>query len=106
MFAVELVFWEGSLQVGLLPCVFETPLSLQFRGLPHGRNSIQYPMTYCVLDRTNAVGNVMIYHWLYLEFVAYVSAKLTAAAMDEHAQNLPNRYPVLSRQAQATKLQL
>lgn len=41
MFAVEVVFWEGGFQVGLLPCVFEAPLSLQFTVLSQGRNSIQ-----------------------------------------------------------------
>ena len=61
MLAVEDVFWEGSFQVGLLPCVFEAPLSLQFRGLPQGRNSIQYRMMYFVLERTNAIGNVIMF---------------------------------------------
>jgi len=100
---VEVVFWEGSFQVGLLPCVFEAPLSLQFRGLPQGRNSIHYPMMYFVLDRRNAVNNVVM---LYRMFVVHVSAKRPAAAMSGHAQDLLNGYPALSRHAQATKLQL
>ena len=62
MLAVDVVFWEGSFEVGLLPCVSEAPLSLQFMGLPQGRNSIQNPMMYFVLDRTNAVGNVVMFH--------------------------------------------